>query len=226
MDAEREEERTALVALLGAPPNATDVDLAFSNAKKVLCQPCRDNQRQLLAWRTRILDEHRRQHADDPQPSPATEKELVQAGELITRDGRQAGALRRIRNRLEAAVPDEFGVYQGISVGTPSRYESPDLVVASSEWETSGRVIARLDETALAVQLAADAMHAEHIAGWFTDIGVTNLLIVHHVDGSWQLHIRSGHEQQRVLRGGYDATIGLPHPMTPISASGLFIEHF
>ncbi|MBF6176536.1 Uma2 family endonuclease [Nocardia blacklockiae] len=125
--------------------------------------------------------------------------------------GKHAGTIRRLRQQLEAGMPDGFAAYEVSSISMPhddDDYCTPDLVVLPEAWEEDDNWLADPRDVALAVEVISKSEKARQISdknGWYSVAGVPMLLVVDPRFARWSLYTRP---KNGVYHGQVDGDYG------------------
>ncbi|MGW8377677.1 Uma2 family endonuclease [Streptomyces sp. ODS28] len=139
----------------------------------------------------------------------------------LTRCGKHAGTVRRLRHQLTPQLPEGLDAYEVSSIALPDDpddYCTPDLVVLPTDWETHDNWLADPGDVELAVEVISKSEKAKEITAkndWYALAGVRTLLVVDPRHGTWALftHPKEG-SYQGTLRGTYGEELPLPAPFT------------
>ncbi|MFI2425070.1 Uma2 family endonuclease [Streptomyces sp. NPDC018955] len=143
--------------------------------------------------------------------------------------GKHAGVVRRVRQQLEAVLPDGLAAFEVSSIampGDPDDYVTPDLVVLPVEWEDDDRRLADPQDAALTVEVIPPSEKSREIrdkADWYAVALVPVLLAVDPRKSTWVLYSRpDGGAYQDVLHGKYGEPVPLPAPLAfDVATDGL-----
>ncbi|MGP9019548.1 Uma2 family endonuclease [Streptomyces sp. BR1] len=136
------------------------------------------------------------------------------------RPGKHVGAVYRLRQQIDQALPERLGSYEVSSIPMPGDaddYVTPDLVVLPVEWDEDEDWLADPGDVELAVEVISKSEKARGItqkSDWYAVARVKVLLVVDPRHGTWALHTRPENGCYRdTLPGKYGEDIPLPPPL-------------
>ncbi|MFI9509510.1 Uma2 family endonuclease [Nocardia sp. NPDC052566] len=146
----------------------------------------------------------------------------ILGGSLVmspTPRGKHAGTIRRLRQQLEARMPQGLAAYEVSSISMPDDeddYCTPDLVVLPEAWDEDDEWLIEPGDVELAVEVISKSEKAQQITdinGWYAVAGVRVLLVVDPRFGKWALYTypKDG-KYHGAVDGSYGDSIRLPEP--------------
>ncbi|MFF7459489.1 Uma2 family endonuclease [Kitasatospora sp. NPDC008115] len=136
------------------------------------------------------------------------------------RRGKHVGTVQRLREQLDAGLPERLTTCQVVSVGMPGDgddYATPDLTVLPRSWEEGDDWLVDPRDVALAVEVVPRSEGAWEVtvkSDWYAAAEVPALLALDPRWGRWVLHTgprKGGYGE--VLRGVYGEPVPLAVPL-------------